>query len=265
MKYRLYIVFLLIISLSLTLSTPSFAKTNEELIKKAIRYKIQGRLEKALDLYEETITNDGLALSIQNDGLMNLLIKKYEKLSKKGDINLIYKLADYCDMNGDTDKAIKYFKKVIKSDNKELASLSKERIKSLKTEGELYDKFVQENIEKDKEEEQIVMNNQRYVRNNYNQEENSSSNENSQETDELKNKIAEAEKEVAEAESKMNKNRRDREGRGSVRSWRLKDSDSNKDKYNNSFARRYRTSKKEYNEKTENLNKLKSQLDSLQK
>jgi len=249
--------------------TPLFSISEDMAVKKAIRYKLQGRLEKALELYEKTIVENPKALSIPDEGLMSELIEKYKRLSKNGDDEVKFKLADYYDMGGYTDDAIKTFSSLLSSKNKKIAREAKERMKALQKEKELYEKMIRESSKEEKSED-IPQNSVEDVGQPTIDpmqevevlEQQAREREKEQEISELKDKISKMEKEVEEAEKIMEKNKRDRDGRGHVRTWRLKPEDANKDKYNNTFARRYRQSKRVYERKLQELNRLKEKLNS---
>jgi hypothetical protein len=237
-------------------------------IKKAVRLKIQGKLEKALTLYEETIAADPTTIAEDDDGLMQAMIEKYEKLAADGNAELCWKVANFCDMAGETDRSIKWYEKVAASGNAELAPPATERINALHKEDELY----QQEIRKIQEQEQQEIQAQQQQEQKQNaadaaqskdvQEQENTEKENKR--NEVREKIAALEKEVAEAEEAMRKSKSDREGRGAVRSWRKKESDEGKSKYNNSFARRYREDKAAYEAKQAELDKMKQELEQIQ-
>lgn len=268
-----FIILTLIMLLSLPLLPFPAAAGSAEEVKEAVKLKIQGNLTAAIEKFEAAIAADRSAIAEDDGGLMKDLIDHYEKLAAGNDPDILFKLADYLDMYGDTDRAVEFYQKVAASGGAQ-AEEAKYRAGSLKKEEQLYEQSVQEIISSQAPEPAPADSttgpagdgdgNQAQAPAEEPDEAAAMEAERQQKRSELESKIANMEKEVADAEDAMKESKRDREGRGNVRSHRLKESDAGKDKYNNSFGRRYRADKAAYEEKKAQLDKLKEELNNLQ-
>lgn len=106
------------------LSAAGYASASDELLyfkkvsetdadkyyEEAMHLKKTGNIDQALEKYESAVISKRIILSLDDAGLKNMLVEKYEKLSAAGkEIENYYKLAYLYDLTGELKKSAKFY------------------------------------------------------------------------------------------------------------------------------------------------------------
>lgn len=266
---RLTIVSILIFTLFSPTSGFALDPGLRDQVAAAVTMKKQGRLNEAVALYEQLIDQDRMTLAYPGGGLLDDLIQQYEQKVVEGDSEVLFRLAHLTDLNGHPGKAEVWYREVAADATGELAEKARFRAEGLRREQETYDQYLQDHLRQirrvaDEERERLRAQRER------DQAEAEIHLQKIQQTtiiqqteDELATmeKAVETQRQMVQSlHGEMLDSKRDWEGRGNVRTWRLRPGDKPGD-YNNTFRRRYRQDKKRYESAIQKLKEMERQLE----